>query len=528
MKTKIKKHYDVAIIGAGPCGVTAANMLGQQGIQVLLIDKEKDIVDHPRAVGLCEEGSRILDSANLLDPRELELRYINSVHFRNKCKKSVFHVDLFPSKSGHRQLRTFHQPDLEQHLRDSLKTKPDVDFLTCAELKSFSDQSSGVDLVINHEGINHDVSCRYLLACDGASSSIRKKLNIGFSGDTYPQDWMILDIENNPIPSSEVVFSINPDRPSVSLPGPGSKRRWEFVIKDSDDPEKLFAHDNLKNLLSDWGDVSNMNLYRKAVYTFHARTAEHYRSGNIFLLGDAAHITPPFAGQGMMAGLRDAQNLCWKLTAVLQERLKPKILETYESERIPQSQQVIKFAQFMGSIILPQKKWIATIRDGFLKTLGALGFHSDIKGLGIEKIPNHINGSFLAHMFKSKLIGTGIQLPQHEVQINDAETPSDRVIGSDFYLLGWKTNPENFLSNETKKRWRSINGQKVMFVDDINRPNSKNSFVVIDQHRHYKCLLKSGKRVLVVRPDKMIVKICSLKNLDQELNSYLNDIGSVA
>ncbi len=523
--TIIKQSYDVVIVGAGPCGATAANMLGQSGINTLVIDKEADIVTIPRAVGMCEGGSRIMDTIDILDDPDLGFRQINSVHFRNKKQQSVFHADLYEPENGHRLLRTFHQPDLEKSLRKSLEKWSCVDLATASELIDFTDKSHGVELSVKQGDDLVKLNSRFLLACDGASSPIRQKLEIGFSGATYPQDWMILDVDNNPQSSSEVIFSINPQRPSVTLPGPDNKRRWEFVVKKEDNPDDLFKEQNLEKLIGEWGDVTDMKVSRKAVYSFHARTADQYQKGNVFLMGDAAHITPPFAGQGMMAGFRDVHNLCWKLSAVLKKELLPCVLDSYQTERIPQSKQVIKFAQTMGSVILPQNQRVAKIRDASIKVLGMLGLHSKHKGIPMDKIPNHINGSYLKHRVVSKLYKTGIDLPQYTVSKNDKPMLSDKLIGGSFYMLGWQVNPEIYLDEKTLTRWHSMAGKKATFTDHAGAEQISSEPMLVNQGQEFKALLAAGKHIVVVRPDKMMVLNCSAKSLSRKLNKYMDQVG---
>lgn len=525
MKNTIKKSYQVVIIGAGPCGVSAANILGKHGISTLIVDKEADIVMAPRAVGICEEGSRILDTIGTLDDPEMEFKRIDRVLFSDKDRKTTFHANTANPKSGHSTLRTFHQPDLEKSLRKSLEQYKNVDFATSTELLEFNDKGFSVDLTLQQQDKKITVQCRYLLACDGASSPIRKTLNIGFSGDTYPQDWMVLDVEKNPEHCNDVEFSINPERPSVTLPGPGTKRRWEFVVKKDDNPDELFKDENLGKLLAPWGDVNDMEVSRKAVYTFHARTAQKYQMGNVFLLGDAAHITPPFAGQGLMAGLRDVYNLCWKLSMVLKDQLAPSILNSYQQERIPQSQQVIKFAQSIGGVILPQTQKKAKARDGLIKLLGVLGLHSKDKGMTVEKVPNHINGGYLKHLLVSKVLKTGIEFPQHIVQKGTEASLADKFLGDDFYLLGWNLHPEDYLNKKTLQRWRSMGGKQATITEGNSMAQVENSVVLENKSQEYKSLFSSGKRILVVRPDKMMVIKCTPKTLNEKLNEYMDEAG---
>lgn len=524
MTVQTHENYDVIIIGAGPTGVVAANLLGDQGVKTLVVDQEADIVKIPRAVGICEEGSRILDAAGMDVQSADAFCTINNVYFVDRDLKSQFHGDMDWRKDGYRALRMFHQPSLEAEMRDALSRFDHVDLWCETELIEFEDSGSDVAVSLRRGEEVQRLHCSYLLGCDGARSMIRRALDIGFSGSTYPQDWVILDIENNPIRNNDIAFSIDPRRPSVTMPGPGGRRRWEFVVKKDDDVETIFDVNNLLKLLAPWGDMSNIKIARKAVYTFHARTAEHYQKGRVFLLGDAAHITPPFAGQGMMAGLRDAHNLCWKIAAVLQGRIGPVALASYEVERIPQSKQIIGFAQFMGSIILPQQKLKAGLRNAIFKTLRILGVYSEHHGLPIQKIPNHINGSLLRHALVSRFKKTGIELPQYLLDTCcGRRLPSDRLMGSHFRILGWNLDPTEHLEKSSLDRWQQVGG-RLSTLTALEHFDTR-SEMILDRSQHYRETFSSGARVLVLRPDKMIVLNCKPADLDRELNSYLDSLG---
>jgi 3-(3-hydroxy-phenyl)propionate hydroxylase len=524
MQPEINIDYDVIIVGAGPTGVLAANLLGGYGVRTLVLDREADIVMIPRAVGMCEEGSRILGSAGLDVDCSDAFYPINNVQFVDGDLKPQFFGDMDWYRNGFRPIRMFHQPSLEREMRKSLERFPHVDLWSEVEMLHFEDGGSDVLVTVRRQGEELQLRCRYLLGCDGAKSSVRSALGIGFSGSTYPQDWVIVDIENNPIASNDVAFTIDPRRPSVTMPGPGRRRRWEFVVKKDDDVETIFEDKNLLELIAPWGDMSGIKIERKAVYTFHARTARHYQKGRVFLLGDAAHITPPFAGQGMMAGLRDAYNLCWKIAAVVQGRVGEVALASYEIERIPQSKQIINFAQFMGSIILPQKKFKASFRDAVFKLLRLFGLHSENKGLDVQKIPNHINGSLLRHALVSKFRKTGIELPQHSLDTTCGRRErSDKLMGCQFRILGWNLDPAHYLAKGTLRRWQEAGGK-------VSTLTSRESFETsgelhLDRSQHYRETFMSGKRVLVIRPDKMIVLNCTPQELDQKLNHYLNTLG---
>jgi 3-(3-hydroxy-phenyl)propionate hydroxylase len=517
MTIDVKKHYDVVISGAGPCGSTLANLLGQQGVSVLLIDKEADIVNIPRAVGMCDEGYRILNTLDIFDHAPADFIEVSRTNFSNHNAETVFHVDMAKENNNLPVQQTFYQPQLEKCIRESFSRFESLDFSPISELIDFNDNGQQVDITLKVNGIEESISSRFLVGCDGARSPIRKKLGIGFSGKTYLQDWLIIDIGKNPVESDEIFFSIDSKRPGVTLPLPHNKRRWEFVVKEDDDKDVLFSDAFLSELLSPWGDFKDMELERKAIYTFHARSASNYSKGNVFIAGDAAHITPPFAGQGMMAGFRDAQNLSWKLAGVLNKSLHPNLLNSYDTERRNQAKQVIRFAEHVGRIVLPQSRIKAMARDSFIRLMTLTGLYSKDKGADLAKVKNHINGHLISHLFSSKLYGTGTWFPQHTLTKNQITKPSDHWLSNDFHIIGWNHNGLSALSEKNRKKWQIIGGKNISISDTHNGEH------FVDTSNEYANLF-CDKNTIVIRPDKMMVIKCHRTDLDKYLTEYLDTI----
>jgi 3-(3-hydroxy-phenyl)propionate hydroxylase len=517
MTIELKPSYDVVISGAGPCGATIANLLGMQNVSTLLIDKESDVIDIPRAVGMCDEGSRILASTGVFKHAPIDFVEVSRTNFTNAKRDPVFHFDMEKRINSNAMQRTFYQPQLENSIRKAFERFSCVDFSPSSELTYFVDNGDSVDLTIQRNTSTENISCKYLIGCDGASSPIRKQLNIGFSGKTYRQDWLIIDIEKNPLDNDEIDFSIDPNRPGITLPLPHNKRRWEFVVKKDDNVDNLFSKETLSRLLAHWGDIDDMVLERKAIYSFHARTATRYTQGNVFLAGDAAHITPPFAGQGMMAGLRDAQNLSWKLAGVIHQTLDKSVLDSYDAERVPQSKQIIKFAQMIGKLILPQSRLSVWLRDAAITLMTATGIYSKSSGMKMDKIPNHINGSLLKNFWISKTKGTGTWFPQYMLSYQGQTRPSDEWMHDTFYIASWNHNGADKISTTTQHRWSRLDGQ---FISIYEHDSGKN---LVDINHEYGEVFGTND-TLVIRPDKMIVINCKSSDLESQLNVYLNRI----
>ncbi len=524
----MKPTYDVVIVGAGPVGANAANLLGKYGVSTLILDREDDILQIPRAIGICEEGSRVLDAAGILEGFKPHTREIDKIRFDKEFGNTMFHTDVSQKINGYSEQSTFYQPHLEQHLRDGLKQYPHVDLSTSTECLQFLDKGTCVELRLRKNGKIIFVNCRYVLASDGASSLFRQMLGLSYKGRTYGQSWLIFDAQNDPMPGNVVVPIGDPKRPGITLPAPNGRRRWEFVVKADDDKEALFENEAIRELLSPWGDVDDMQIERKTIYTFHARIANQFRKGNVFLLGDAAHITPPFAGQGLMAGFRDGYNIAWKLRDVLSGKIGTHVLDSYETDRKPQVKQIIHFADFIGSMLLPQKRWAVALRGFMVKLTRLLGLHSPTKPLKMRKLSNHINGPIFRHKFISNFKGTGFELPQYEVSDQSGKTCLlDKLLEDRFCLLGFDQNPSDQLREQTQQSWRDLGG---IFLE-VNSSKAKGNasqesgcLCVSETHNRYAKFFGKGRKIKLIRPDKMIVRNCHSSQLDKVVSDYISKI----
>lgn len=537
MTQDISLEYDVVVVGGGPIGTLTANFLGQYGVRTLLVDREPDVINIPRAVGLCEEGSRILNAAGLMQHMEADLIPIDDVFFRDKQLRPQFRIGVNQSVSGNRRLRTLHQPDVEHIFRKHLENYDCVDFLRSTECLQFNDLGDQVQLTIrcftgtDKETLRH-IRCRYLLACDGARSPIRKMLPTEFRGRTYAQDWLVIDVEKDPITDrSEAYFICDPYRPAVTLPTPNGGRRWEFVVRDNESSEFICSDDAIRELLKPWGNADDMQICRKTVYTFHAVVSRKFQVGNVFLLGDAAHLTPPFAGQGLMAGMRDAYNLTWKLAHVLEGKLPQAILQSYDSERRPQADLIVRLAQVLGMVILPQNPLLARLRDMTFAMGNRLMARGDNQQrANMHKMRNNILGYKAIRYWASdpdELL-TGFDLPQFRVSSADHENPTafDNLLGSHHYIIGFQCAPRQFLTPLSAQLFQAMGGRTcgIQSAANADQPLPVD-LQVCDSDGHYQQLLDHGRRLLIIRPDGMVVRITSPQSLDKDLANYMDSLG---
>lgn len=217
------------------------------------------------------------------------------------------------------------------------------------------------------------------MACDGGRSTVRGLRSIAFTGSTYAQPWLVVDAKLE-APLTDVTsfqFIGNPDRPGVTLPLPGTHHRWEFMVLPGEDHAELATLENARRLVSPWVDPDRITILRHIVYTFHARAADQWRSGRVLLAGDAAHLMPPFAGQGLSSGLRDAHNLAWKLAAVVADGADPSLLDSYENERRPHVTRMTRLTRFSGAMVQTRRRRVATVRDAILKRAAHLPYFTE-------------------------------------------------------------------------------------------------------------------------------------------------------
>ena len=348
----------VVIVGAGPTGITAATLLAQYGIECLVLDRWTGVYPQPRAVHLDDEIFRILARLGIADEFATLSRPALGLRLLDNTTRVLaeFHRDPAHNVHGFPQANMFDQPDLEELLRSNLKRYPCAELRGDAEVTDIADEGEGRVLVTfgdRTDGAQHVVEANYVLGCDGANSVVRSCIGVGMRDLKFDQRWLVVDIATTAdLDQWDGVHQVcDPNRAATYMRIGDSRYRWEFQLLPGETADDFASLATLGPLIAPWiGDVppADLTLVRVTEYTFRAKIADRWRRGKVFLLGDAAHLTPPFIGQGMGAGLRDAMNLAWKLTGVLDGGLSPAVLDTYEQERKPHAGFMIGMALAMG------------------------------------------------------------------------------------------------------------------------------------------------------------------------------------
>ncbi len=352
----------VLIVGAGPTGLTAASLLAGYGISTLVLDRRLEAYPQPRAVHLDDEVYRILGRlglgpafATISRPAE-GLRLLAA----DLTVLAEFSRDREAGRHGFPQANLFDQPDLEAILRQNLKQRPEATFRGGCEVTSIRPGEDGVQVGYTDlaSGTEHTVEAGYLLGCDGANSVVRSAIGANLAELGFAQRWLVVDVHTDlDLGAWEGVHQIcDPHRAGTFMRIAPARYRWEFRLRDGESAAD-FRGAGVRALIDRWLPAGargpgtaddDVTVLRLAEYTFRAQVADHWRAGRVFLLGDAAHLTPPFIGQGLGAGLRDAMNLCWKLAGVLDRSLPPSWLDTYQREREPHIRGLIRLAIGLG------------------------------------------------------------------------------------------------------------------------------------------------------------------------------------
>lgn len=356
------EEFDVAIVGYGPTGATLAHLLGACGLKVLVLEREGAAYHLPRAVHFDAEVMRVfqwIGIAEAVEPltfRHPGMRFVDAQG--NLLLDWPRPQEIGPH--GWRSNFRFHQPELEQVLRDRLPSRPTVTIRTRSDLFLVEDRGDAVDL--RYEDMScgkvRRVRARYVVGCDGARSLVRRFIESGMEDYGFHERWLVIDVilnKDKPELGDHSVQYCVPERPATYVRCPGSRRRWEITVQPGEDANEISRPERVWHLLSPWLTPNEAVLERTAVYVFHSLVAEDWRKGRLLLAGDSCHQTPPFMGQGMCAGIRDAANLYWKLALICRDKVAgeaaERLLDSYESERKPNAREYIQTAVRLGGLI---------------------------------------------------------------------------------------------------------------------------------------------------------------------------------
>ncbi|HLH99727.1 MAG TPA: bifunctional 3-(3-hydroxy-phenyl)propionate/3-hydroxycinnamic acid hydroxylase [Acidimicrobiales bacterium] len=366
---------DVAIVGAGPVGLVLAVLLGRRGRRVEVLERRGEPWARPRAVHFDHEAARILQSAGVMDELAAATEPMDAYEWRNAAGEVLLRLDGGdgPALSGWPASLMFHQPELERLLEAAVAALPSVSLRRGWEVTAVEPGADSLTL----RGEDGAVEARWVVGCDGAGSLVRSSMGVGVTDLGAGSDWLVVDV----VPAAPAAWKplniqvCDPARPTTAVAGGPGRRRWEFLRLPGETLEELASPEMAWRLLEPWGATpATATIERLATYTFGARVVDRWDRGRLLVAGDAAHQMPPFAGQGLCSGIRDAANLAWKLDLVLGGVAPVALLETYGTERAPQVRTEIDFSIDLGDIICTLDPAEAAARDaGMVPAAAASG-----------------------------------------------------------------------------------------------------------------------------------------------------------
>ncbi len=511
--------FPVIIVGAGPTGLMLGNLLGMAGIETLILERNAGLSDCPKAIALDDEGLRVCQAVGLGEAVSENLLLDIDAHYVSAGRLFV-KVAPTSKRNGYPLISTFHQPEFEAILLDGLERFACVKVWFEHALETFEQTDQGVlARVRTPEGAQIEIACAYLAACDGAKSGVRRALDIPMLGTTFAQKWLVVDCVHDEDPAMVATFFCNPGRPAVTVPAPHKGRRWEFMVLPGEREEELLRTENVQALIQQNGGPDGPDIIRQAIYTFHAVLAKTFSQGRVFLLGDAAHLMPPFGGQGMNCGLRDAHNLGWKVAMVLRGQASPALLETYHVERHAHTAQMIWLSNFLGSIVMPTARPAALMRDMIFHGIQTVPAIREFLTEGrLKPPPRYKKGFMLPRGGRQNKVMAGLMLPQPEVITSRGERVMlDEVLGPGFALLRFYDDPAKAFAPLKAGFWKRLGARFVCVRPGGQAPGeSEDCVVVSDSQQEIGRFLRNDRDLFViVRPDRYIFGVLQSGEADR-------------
>ena len=505
---------DVVIVGAGPSGLTLANILGLQGVRVLVVDERDKLIDYPRGVGLDDESLRTFQSIGLID-QVLPHTVPNQIlRFFDADRRLLAEMAPPDARFGWPKRNGFVQPMVDAELYAGLGRFEHVEVRFGHRMHTCTETSDGV--TVEFDSGQPAVSARYVVGCDGGRSATRRLMGVSFDGTTSSTRWLVVDIANDPLghPNSEV--GADPRRPYVSIAIAHGIRRFEFMIhphesdEEADDP--AFVRRMLGRLIP---YPERVDMIRHRVYTHHSRIAGSFRKGRLMLAGDAAHLMPVWQGQGYNSGIRDAANLGWKLAAVVTGKADDALLDTYDAERRKHARAMIDLSTMVGRVISPTNRKVAALRDRVIHAASAVpSLKRYVLEMRFKPMPRYQQGAVYHHQHAAPNSPTGTLFIQPRVDTRDAQNVLlDEVLGTGFAVLCWSNNLRAVLGNDTFEQWKALGARfvEVRPISQLRWPGHDDADVIVVGARTG--ALKSWfdvytDSVLFLRPDRCIAAAC--------------------
>jgi 3-(3-hydroxy-phenyl)propionate hydroxylase len=523
------EQVDVVIVGAGPSGLTLANILGLQGVRTVIVEERDTLIDYPRGVGLDDEALRTFQSIGLVD-RVLPHTVPNQIlRFFDAKRRLLAEMAPPDARFGWPKRNGFVQPMVDAELHGGLDRFDHVEVRWGHRMQNCVEADDGVTLEFA-DG-KEPVRARYVVGCDGGRSATRRLMGVSFDGTTSSTRWLVVDVANDPLghPNSEV--GADPKRPYVSISIAHGIRRFEFLIHDDESDELADDPAFVRRMLAQRvPHPERVDMIRHRVYTHHSRIAGSFRKGRLMLAGDAAHLMPVWQGQGYNSGIRDSANLGWKLAAVVTGRAGDALLDTYDVERRKHARAMIDLSTMVGRVISPTNRRVAALRDRVIHGASLVPtLKRYVLEMRFKPMPRYQQGAVFHAEHGSENSPTGTLFIQPRVDTRqDQNVLLDDVLGTGFAVLCWSNNLRAVLGDEAFNRWKALGASFIEArpMTQLHWTGHDDADVTVVGDRTG--ALKSWfdvytDSVLFVRPDRCIAGACIAQRAP-ELSASLVDV----
>jgi 3-(3-hydroxy-phenyl)propionate hydroxylase len=521
---------DVLVVGAGPVGLTLANLLGLQGVRTLVVDERSTLIDYPRGVGLDDEALRTFQSIGLVDhvlPHTVPNQILRFFDANRRILAEMAPPDArfgWPKRNG------FVQPLVDAELLRGIERFDHVQVWWDRPMISCAQSDDVVTVELGGEGAQAGVRARFVVGCDGGRSMTRTMMGVSFDGTTSPTRWLVVDIANDPLghPNSEV--GADPERPYASISIAHGIRRFEFMIHADESDEQAEDPAFLSRMLARMvPHPDRVEVIRRRVYTHHSRIAGAFRNGRMLLAGDAAHLMPVWQGQGYNSGIRDAANLGWKLAAVVNGRAGEALLDSYDVERRKHARAMIDLSTMVGRVISPTNRRVATVRDALIRSASIVpSLKRYVLEMRFKPMPRYEQGAVVHNEPRTPGSPVGTLFIQPRVDTRAQQNVLlDDVLGSWFAVLCWNNNPRKILGIEAFEAWKALGAQFIAArpLTQLHWAGHDDPDVEIvgDRSGGLKAWFDAHQEsVVFLRPDRCIAGAC-IAQLSPEVSDALID-----
>ncbi|MBV9439208.1 MAG: bifunctional 3-(3-hydroxy-phenyl)propionate/3-hydroxycinnamic acid hydroxylase [Candidatus Eremiobacteraeota bacterium] len=500
-------NVDVAVVGAGPTGLVAGLLLARAGLHVVVFEREHSTVCDPRAVTLDDESLRTFAVAGVLDEIRPLLLYGYGTRWYAGNGKPFAAVSANAKRYGFPLRSGFSQPEIVAILARRYVAAGGRLLMRCA-VQGITQHGDGVRVAWDDaDGRRAELTARYAIAADGANSAIRTDLGIVLEGLSHAQPWLIVDTVNCTETARYSRFYCGSPRPYVAVPGRDGRMRYEFMLLPGEDPEKMRDSDTVRELLQGHRDLRDDDIVRIAPYRFHSRVAPRWREGRIFLAGDAAHLMPPFAGQGMNSGIRDASNLAWKLEAAVRGVGTDTLLDSYQAERLPHVRAMLRLSEAIGAVVMSR----GAVAEGTRRVVlwGASkvpGLREYVAEMRFKPRARFARG-FVVHDRRGRGIAGTLAPNPLLMTAEGREQPLDALCGPGFALVAFDHRGTRRFPLGRAAISERLGVARILVLPGEQIPYRRDDgvTVVADLRNELAVALRSAvRRVLLLRPDRVV------------------------